>query len=138
MYMTVTQYLLLWYSQFSLALHHIWLLLEFIFNNCHSLQQHSTNTQLSGSNSRDLQTDGAQHRNERDVSPNKRSPTSLMEDVRQAVLQADVSCKFGALQICVEFFSVGELYLFLKWFLYLAESVLFDFSYFIYLFDYVF
>ncbi|XP_042881181.1 microtubule-associated protein futsch-like isoform X2 [Penaeus japonicus] len=40
---------------------------------------------------RDLQTDGAQHRNERDVSPNKRSPTSLMEDVRQAVLQADVS-----------------------------------------------
>ncbi|XP_063612256.1 neurabin-1-like isoform X2 [Penaeus indicus] len=40
---------------------------------------------------RDLQTDSVQQRNDRDVSPNKRSPTSLMEDVRQAVLQADVS-----------------------------------------------
>ncbi|KAK7085676.1 hypothetical protein SK128_014483 [Halocaridina rubra] len=30
-------------------------------------------------------------RNDRDSSPSKRSPTSLMEDVRQAVLQADVS-----------------------------------------------
>ncbi|XP_066987186.1 uncharacterized protein [Macrobrachium rosenbergii] len=32
-------------------------------------------------------------KNEREASPSKRSPTSLMEDVRQAVLQADVSCK---------------------------------------------
>ncbi|XP_066987166.1 uncharacterized protein [Macrobrachium rosenbergii] len=30
-------------------------------------------------------------KNEREASPSKRSPTSLMEDVRQAVLQADVS-----------------------------------------------
>ncbi|XP_069165706.1 serine-rich adhesin for platelets isoform X4 [Procambarus clarkii] len=40
---------------------------------------------------RELDSDGTQHRNDREASPSKRSPTSLMEDVRQAVLQADVS-----------------------------------------------
>ncbi|KAG7156820.1 Neurabin-1-like [Homarus americanus] len=37
---------------------------------------------------RELDSDGTQHR---EPSPSKRSPTSLMEDVRQAVLQADVT-----------------------------------------------
>nr|XP_053627338.1 uncharacterized protein LOC128684956 isoform X10 [Cherax quadricarinatus] len=40
---------------------------------------------------RELDSDGSQQRSEREASPSKRSPTSLMEDVRQAVLQADVS-----------------------------------------------
>ncbi|XP_068231055.1 LOW QUALITY PROTEIN: uncharacterized protein [Palaemon carinicauda] len=39
---------------------------------------------------REVQGEIAQ-KNDREASPSKRSPTSLMEDVRQAVLQADVS-----------------------------------------------
>ncbi|XP_071544343.1 uncharacterized protein Spn isoform X4 [Panulirus ornatus] len=40
---------------------------------------------------RELESDATQQRNDREASPSKRSPTSLMEDVRQAVMQADVT-----------------------------------------------
>ncbi|XP_066987190.1 uncharacterized protein [Macrobrachium rosenbergii] len=50
----------------------------------------SQDTQMDQGSRREVQGEVSQ-KNEREASPSKRSPTSLMEDVRQAVLQADVS-----------------------------------------------
>lgn len=60
-------------------------------------QQHSLAEQLKAllaesiGNGREVEGEGPSPRLDRDVSPSKRSPTSLMEDVRQAVMHADVS-----------------------------------------------
>lgn len=44
-------------------------------------------------NGREGEGEAPPPRVERDISPSKRSPTSLMEDVRQAVMHADVTCE---------------------------------------------